>query len=167
VKNRLWYNLLFMSFLFFALTSITAAQAISPTQYAVIPPPPPPPPINHFELQYFQCDPLSCESTGGPFFDGGVSTTAVGPCFSGITLTVGAQSNLNNCTSPYFLSSSASSESTFLTIVSGSLARRYILEGLEAQSSIFDDFGSTVSFYSETKWCNGVTFLGIPQASPC
>jgi hypothetical protein len=128
------------------------------------------PPTDWYELQYFQCDPLSCESDGGPFTNGSVSTTVVGPCFNGLVLQTGAASFLSNCEAPYFLTSGVSSEGSSFIVhygPGGTLFKSYIVEGLLATSSILDDTGSTVSIYLEIKWCNGHSIIGVPQSGPC
>lgn len=145
-----------------------AAQGNTVTPYIYYPPNPPP--TNWYELQYYQCDPLSCQSDGGPFFSGSVSTTAVGPCFNGLVLSVGASSFVSNCQAPYFLTSGVSSEASIIVVhygYGGKLFKFYTMEGLLATSSILDDTGLTVSAYSELKWCNGSSVIGIPVAGPC
>ena len=156
-------KLLLLIAFFFAASSIAKAQAkpIGPTPDALgyV--------ADWWELEYFQCDPLACESNGGPFEVGSVSTTATGPCFNGLTLSVGATSFLNNCSAPYFLTSAAGSDTSTERVRVGAQYKNYVLDGLSAVSSILDDNGVLVTTYSELKWCNGIYFIGTPIVGPC
>ena len=160
MKRNITFGLLSVLLLLLVGTPVLEAQSAKTSAPNALPPPKP---YYWFELQYWQCDPLSCGSDGGPFYDGSVSTTAAGPCFNGLEVSVGATSFVANCQAPYFLTSAAASEGTSYTY----FERSYTMEGLFAWSSILDDFGDQVSYFSEISWCNGVFNQSVPEVGPC
>jgi len=158
-------HVVFVLALLFVKTSITRAQA-NPNVANPLPV------ADWWELQYYQCDPLACESDGGPFFDGSVSTTATGPCFNGFTVNVGVSSTLLGCTQPYFLTSSVSEETTVLAYRTNPRSlmpvyKYFTMDGLSATTSILADDGLVYSTFTEVQWCNGNFTEGIPVIGPC
>jgi hypothetical protein len=161
-------KILFAMALFLAMVTTTPAQ-VSP--YAIGPPPPPP--GNHLAppwfLLYWQCDPLKCFSNSGiPWYSGTVSTNALGQCADGLVITVGANAFLTNCTTPYYLESSAMKQETsrWYKWPSGLLQLEH-LEGLSAISSALDQNQVQVGSYFQLKFCDGEVRISVPEIAPC
>jgi len=134
--------------------------------------PPPLPPSNWYELEFWQCDPLSCTEETVATSDT-VSASATGPCYNGKSVSVSAEAFVLNCGTSYLIQADIFTQENSVLLKNPKYPYNIVSyrdDGLQAESMTSKDEGGVyveVGSSYVVQYCNGYVYVSPPASAPC